>query len=248
MAPSRATSAFALAPLSGRRRRCQSALRMSLDAVKVCGIVSREDAAMVARVFREEMPPSVRLSLGMIVWPGSRRSVDRDTARGIAAAALEAGATPVGVFVDETADAISAACLDIGVHVAQLHGPKCRQSVRSNSLPASLSVVDVVDVAPDGSFADRESEGNLDPLWKLYDAKGGGTGRAFDWARFVPPPGRWFLAGGLNPENVGDAVRVLRPSGLDVASGVAGADGCAKDERLLRAFLRQAWVASNCAE
>jgi phosphoribosylanthranilate isomerase len=225
--------------------RAPSSPCMSLRAVKVCGVVTASDANMVARVIREEMPPNVHLLLGMIVWPGSRRSVNRQTARDIAEAALEADATPVGVFVDETATEIAAACKEIGLDIAQLHGSKCRSSVLETALPSSLSVIDVIDVSADGSFVAPVEGASGGALWQLYDAKGGGTGQVFNWARFVPPTGDWFLAGGLNPENIADAVHVLRPTGLDVASGVAKADGCAKDEQRLRLFLSRAWAAEQ---
>lgn len=240
-------SAFAVAPpvFVSRVQHCQ--VCMSLDSVKVCGITSKKDASMVSRVFREEMPPSVDLLLGMIVWPGSKRSVDRKTAKAIAEVSFAENSTPIGVFVDENSDAILHACDDIGISVAQLHGPKCREAVVKNCLPSHIDVVDVVEVLPDGTVVDanQDTGGSLRAAWTLYDAKGGGTGRAFDWTRFVPPPRDWFLAGGLDPENVGDAVRILRPSGLDVASGVAGPDGCAKDERRLREFLRAVQAASD---
>lgn len=216
---------------------------MSLGAVKVCGIVSAKDAMMVARVFREEMPTSVRLLLGMIIWPGSKRSIDVETARAITSVAQASDAAAVGIYVDEDAAAIEASCRSIGLSVAQLHGPKARAAVAKKPLPAEISVVDVVDVATDGSLVGERS--GLDPLWTLYDAKGGGTGRAFDWARFCRPEGDWYLAGGLKPENVGEAVRVLRPYGIDVASGVNGPDGCSKDEQRLRDFLRHAWAAEK---
>lgn len=228
-----------------RLRRDDRAARMSLETVKVCGVVSEKDAVMICRVFRDEMPDSVKLMLGMIVWPRSKRSVDRSTARAIARMAWDSGATPVGVFVDETTDEIAFACSEIGLSIAQLHGHSCRLAVRENPLPPSIGVVGVVDVAADGSYSSDLASGTLGALWSLYDAKGGGTGRAFDWDRFSPPSGEWFLAGGLDAQNVGDAVRILQPSGLDVASGVAGVDGCLKDEQRLREFFQAALSADE---
>lgn len=211
----------------------------------MCGIVSEHDAIMTTRIFREEMPDQVKLMLGMIVWPGSKRSVSRSTARAITKVALGSSATPIGVFVDESSDEIACACNEIGLSIAQLHGTDCRRAVLSSPLPRTIGVVDVVDVAFDGSYTRDPAFANLGSLWTLYDAKGGGTGRAFDWSQFSPPDSEWFLAGGLNPENVVGAVRALRPSGLDVASGVASTDGCTKDEQRLRNFFRQALLADS---
>jgi phosphoribosylanthranilate isomerase len=223
---------------------------MAMPAIKVCGVVSPADAQMIVRCVHEEIPCSADLFIGMIIWPGSRRSVSRNLAREIAATATANGATPVGVFVDETSAAIAEACLDLDIPIAQLHGRKCRQSVLESPLPDFVSAVDVVDVASDGSLvkgtALDEYEA-LKPLWRLYDSKGGGTGLSFNWTRFNRPAGDWFLAGGLNPENVGDAIRTLRPTGLDVASGVSKKDGRKKDESRLREFLKNAWHAAELA-
>jgi phosphoribosylanthranilate isomerase len=247
--PAFAYSALSVGRHSGGRcapRMLTCAVRMSVDTVKVCGVVSPSDASMIARVFREEMPGTTKLMLGMIIWPGSKRSVDRLTARGIVKVAVDSGATPVGVFVDETTDEIVSACSAVGLSIAQLHGPACRAAVRDKPLPLSIGVVDVIDVLPDGSLANEACEHKLEALWTLYDAKGGGTGRTFDWQSFPVPSGNWFLAGGLAPENVGDAVRILQPFGLDVASGVADADGCSKSEKRLREFVRQV-SAAGCS-
>jgi phosphoribosylanthranilate isomerase len=233
--------AFASAAASAK-----PALLMSMPAIKVCGVVSPADAQMIVRCVHEELPCSTDLFIGMIIWPGSRRSVSRHLAREIAATATANGAIPVGVFVDETSAAIAEACLDLEIPIAQLHGRKCRQSVLENPLPDFVSAVDVVDVASDGSLVPGtalDEPGGLNPLWRLYDSKGGGSGLAFNWTNFKRPAGDWFLAGGLNPENVADAIRTLRPTGLDVASGVSRKDGRTKDEVRLRAFLQNAWHA-----
>lgn len=218
---------------------------MSLQAVKVCGIVSKHDAILTTRIFREEMPDHMKLMLGMIVWPGSKRSVNISTAQAITQVAVSSSATPVGVFVDESSEEIATACDKIGLSIAQLHGNSCRRAVLSSPLPPTISVVDVVDVAPDGSYDRDPGFSVLGSLWTLYDAKGGGTGRTFDWGRFSLPDSEWFLAGGLNPDNVRGAVQALRPSGLDVASGVASGDGCKKDEQRLRKFFQEALIADN---
>lgn len=208
-----------------------------ITAIKVCGIVTARDAEMISQMARDQLQPSVRLMLGMILWPGSRRSVDRVTAKDIATVAREAGAVPVGVFVDESTHEISVICEDAEISIAQLHGKKCRNAVQSTRPPEWLSVVDVVDVHSDGSLVEPSLPlYHRPPLWRLYDAKGGGTGRAFDWTRFDPPSDNWFLAGGLTPENVEAAITKLHPKGLDVASGVAKPDGLAKCESRLREF------------
>lgn len=211
----------------------------SLRALKVCGVVSARDAELVTAVARSLLPSTVDLLIGAIAWPGSKRSVSPYTAAEIAAAAKAGGATPVAVFVDETVDQINDACKMAGFEVAQLHGRQCREAVREagGRLAEGIGFIDVRDVAPDGTVLEEDGVG--EPFWKLYDAKGGGTGKPFDWTSFDRPSGAWLLAGGLHPGNITDAVTVLRPGGVDVASGVAGEDRCKKDEAKLRLFVER---------
>lgn len=210
-----------------------------LMAVKVCGIVSPEDAELVVSCSKLFLPSDTDLLLGMIIWPNSRRSVSADVAKQISIVARKAGATPVGVFVDESVDDIRSTCNKCGINVAQLHGPECRSLWSDQGHKSGLQWIDVCDVHEDGSTSERTESLGDPPLWTLFDAKGGGTGKPFDWERFRPPGYPWLLAGGLDPDNVQNAVDVLQPAGLDVASGVAGADRCAKDEERLELFLKR---------
>lgn len=85
------------------------------------------------------------------------------------------------------------------------------------------------------------------PEWVLVDGLSGGSGQTFDWQGLQVPQGwssqGWLLAGGLRPENVGQAVRTLRPGGVDVSSGVCGRDGLRKDAALVHAFVANARAA-----
>lgn len=210
-----------------------------LRTLKVCGIVSPSDAELVTSVARFLLPSNVDLLIGTIVWPGSKRSVSPSTASAIAAAARAGGATPVAVFVDESVEQMRDACKIAGFDVAQLHGRQCRQAVRDagGCIGDGIRFIDVRDVAPNGKLIEEEEVG--EPFWRLYDAKGGGTGKPFDWTGFDRPQGQWLLAGGLHPDNVEVAVNALRPDGVDVASGVAGDDRCKKDETRLRTFVER---------
>lgn len=219
--------------------------KSGLKAVKICAVTTPSDAEMVMSIASAELPPHVHLFIGMILWPGSRRNVNTATARQIATVAKDAGATPVGVFVDQNVSSISTMCEESNLPIAQLHGPACRQ-FWSSAPTIPQSWIDVRDVSVNGNVSPATipaaTDGmNRDPIWTVYDAKGGGTGQPFDWNTFTPPNSQsWLLAGGLNPQNVSDAVSTLRPVGLDVATGVAGSDKVRKNRDRVREFLQRA--------
>lgn len=238
-------------PATKQRSRCSALLfsppimtaspaTTGLTALKVCGVVSPFDARLIAHVAKPLLPPQVDLLIGMILWPGSSRSVSASDAAAIAAAAHANGATPVAVFVDEDVPAIEAACTAADIPVAQLHGRRSRHLFRSaaSRFHSGLRWIDVRDVAQDGTLVEEPKTGP-DPFWTLYDAKGGGTGQPFDWNAFPRPTEPWLLAGGLDPDNVVAAVTALRPDGVDVASGVAKGDRCHKDEARLESFVQR---------
>jgi len=191
---------------------------------------------MVTEVARELVPSTTQLMIGMIVWPKSKRSVSLDEAFRICKVARAADATAVGVFVDESAEQMLRAQEYAGLDRIQLHGKPCRQQY--HALPPDSRKIYVVDVMPDGSYQlDVDLASSQDLL--LFDSKGGGTGRSFDWDNFRPPAGvPWLLAGGVSEANVAQAVHMLTPWGIDVASGVTDASGVRKDRARLTRFLK----------
>ncbi|CAM6019743.1 unnamed protein product [Sphagnum balticum] len=203
----------------------------------MCGITSPEDAAMAAKAGANYV--------GMIVWPKSKRSVCLSLAREIAAAAREGGAEPVGVFVDENAAEIEDMCIAAGLGIAQLHGDGAR-SAWMQGLPETLKLIYVVHANKNGviqtSFPeDKSSHHQRIVDWLLVDSMQGGSGEKFEWSNFQAPAKcskeGWLLAGGLTPQNVEVAVSLVRPSAVDVSSGIAGADGIRKDPALIQAFM-----------
>jgi len=198
--------------------------------VKICGITRLEDALAALRLGAD--------ALGFNFWPGSRRYLAPAAARDIIRALPPLVAT-VGVFVDPSHDEAVAAAAVSGVQVLQLHGDEPPEACRRLPLPvlkgirvrgeASLALLDRYQGAVAGFLLDADSAGY------------GGSGQVFDWSLAARAAAAHpiVLAGGLTPANVAEAVRAVRPWGVDVASGVESAPGV-KDHELVARFVRAA--------
>jgi phosphoribosylanthranilate isomerase len=195
--------------------------------IKICGLTRLEDAQQAADLGAA--------ALGFNFYPLSPRYVEPAAARAIVRR-LPPFITAVGVFADE-ADAghVISLAREAGATAVQVHGP------RFPALHELLSIFTlVVAVAVREGFKPEEL-GKIEASAYLLDAfdpdRLGGTGKTFDWsvARKAKQYGPIILAGGLTPENVGRAVREVRPFAVDVASGVESAPGV-KDPAKLRAF------------
>jgi len=192
-----------------------------MTAFKICGITREADAGLAVSLGAS--------ALGFVLWPGSPRHVTLARVRMIVAG-LPPFVTPVGVFVDPTAEEIANAA-NAGVRLAQIHGV----------LPASspLPVLRAVHLGGNEDGLDADV-GPMDTV--LLDAldpvRHGGTGRTVDFTRAaaVAARRRVVLAGGLTAQNVGEAIRTVRPYAVDVASGVEAEPGI-KDPTKLRAFI-----------
>ena len=208
-----------------------------MTRVKICGVTLPDDAARIAASGAD--------FIGFNFWPKSKRYVTPERAPMLSGVARSAGgAKLVGVFVDPEVDEVLEITSKVDLDVIQLHGDESPELVKRISLAVYRPVWKAV---PVGSRRDIE---HLD-VWNaeavLLDAPTpgrGGGGAKFDWtlareARERFPRLNIVLAGGLNPENVGDAVRTVEPWAVDVASGVEAGPGI-KDAAKLDAFLRNA--------
>jgi len=198
-----------------------------MTAVKICGITRRQDAELAASLGAS--------FIGFVLWKDSPRATTLDTVRQIAPS-LPATVTPVGVFVDPTADEVMAAA-GAGIQMAQIHS-EAPSFLRGVTIPVVRAVhlaIDRIDgVEPD--IAD-----DLVLLDAHDPVKHGGTGTTVDWRRaaLIAKSRRVILAGGLTPSNVRQAISEVRPYAVDVASGVESEPGI-KDHGLLRAFMAAA--------
>jgi phosphoribosylanthranilate isomerase len=201
--------------------------------VKICGITRLEDALAAVRHGAD--------ALGFNFWPGSRRFIAPADAAAIVRE-LPPAVEAFGVFVNSSREEILAAVAASGVGIAQLHGDE------PPALCASLPFPVVKAIRVDGPSA-LAALAAYEVSAFLLDAAGpgfGGSGRTLDWelAAEAARAARVFLAGGLTPENVSEAVSRVRPYGVDVASGVELMPGV-KDEEKVRRFVQAAKEAAR---
>ncbi len=192
--------------------------------VKICGITTPEDAALVGRLGAD--------AIGLVFWSDSPRAVDLSAAREILAA-TDPFVTRVGVFVDQPPDAVREVALAVGLDVIQLHGSESADDCRA----IGLRTIKAFRVGPGfdaGSVRSFPADGYL--LDTRVHGMPGGTGQVFDWSLAAGVPrDKLILAGGVSAANVAQGVAALRPVGVDLSSSVESAPG-KKDPALLEQF------------
>lgn len=202
--------------------------------LKVCGITRLTDALHAVN--------QGATALGFVFWPKSPRAVTVEQAAAIIGE-LPPTLMTIGVFVNEPVDGIKAAVEKAGITTVQLHGDE--PPAYADALPwpvlRSLALSDVPLTAwPVETTVLLDA---VDPLLR------GGTGKTIDWgaAARVARERKVILAGGLTPENVGDAIATVRPFGVDVSSGVEGAPGVKDFDKVTR-FLANARAAFDACQ
>ncbi len=198
--------------------------------VKICGITRLEDAKLTIDLGAS--------ALGFNFYSSSPRYIKPTEASEIIMK-LPPMVTVVGIFADESDDErVAKIAAESRVTVLQFHGPRFP---RRDGALAKFPWIRGVAVREDFNAEDLANCGNDAILLDAYDAKLlGGTGKPFNWAlaREARRFGTIILAGGLTPDNVGSAIREVRPFAVDVASGVEGAPGV-KDPKKLRDFFQE---------
>lgn len=209
-----------------------------LAKVKFCGMTRPEDAAVAAEIGAAYVG---------VIFAGGPRKVSIDQAREILAAA-GSGVRHVGVFDTNDPDRVADLAEESGVQIVQLHAdplPTDIEAIRQSFAGEVWAAIrlagsriphesDVLFQTADGVVLDAHSETRL-----------GGTGIPLPWNELAVDLARdrggaaVVLAGGLNPKNVGHAIRTLAPDVVDVASGVETAPGI-KDPWLMREFYEAA--------
>ena len=211
---------------------------MSAPKIKFCGVTRPQDAELAVSLGA--------WAVGINLWPPSPRSVSLDRAAELAAL-LKRRAESVGVFVNPTLEELSQTVEATGLTMIQLHGQEGPSFCIEAARRTGCRVIKAMRVQTN---ADIQVLGQFHTDFHLLDAYKpgvvGGTGETFDWElaithrRLTPPRGKGertplILSGGLNPANVADAITIVKPWAVDVASGVESAPGY-KDGELMRAF------------
>jgi phosphoribosylanthranilate isomerase len=199
--------------------------------VKICGITNFSDAQAAVDAGAN--------ALGLNFYPRSPRFIAKADAARIRIR-LPEEVESVGVFVNASAADVAAMYRDVRFSAAQLHGNETPELVAE--LSRMLKVIKAFRVGADFPLEQLEEYRGASAF--LLDAaeagQYGGTGNTTDWAvaRKAAATHRIILAGGLKLENVGEAIRLVRPYGVDVASGVETKPG-RKDHGKLREFIQE---------
>ncbi|HEY2480463.1 MAG TPA: phosphoribosylanthranilate isomerase [Solirubrobacterales bacterium] len=201
--------------------------------VKFCGITNLDDAAEAVRLGA--------WAIGLIHWGPSPRDVDPAVAAQIAAA-FRRKAEIVGVFVNPTLVEVARAVEDEQLSIVQLNGEEGASFCAEVARRTGVKVIKAIHVA---SAADIHAAEAYRTDFHLFDRRAGnlpgGTGEAFDWELLhghrsdVPA----ILAGGLRSDNVAEAIEIVHPYAVDVASGVEAEPG-RKDHAKMTAFFEAA--------
>ncbi len=200
--------------------------------VKICGITNWTDA-------RQACDAGANF-LGFNFWPRSSRYISPAKARRIVRR-LPKGIAAVGVFVNETEAKTLEIARAVGLDYLQLHGDESPDTVaRLQRIFPVIKAVRVRESFRPGELARFASAEAI--LLDGFDRKlPGGTGKTFEWdkARRSRRYGKIFLAGGLTPENVGEAIRIAKPFAVDACSGVESGPG-KKNHASVKAFVLSA--------
>lgn len=199
--------------------------------IKVCGITSVSDALLAARLGAD--------LLGFNFYKRSPRYVNHELAASIFAE-LPSEVVSVGVFVNESVETVVAIAKALKLDAIQLHGDEDSKMIGELRIRTGLDVIKAILVGPDFEVDNVDGLGANAILLDSYSkSERGGTGRKFDWnlAYQVQCTGHFvYLAGGLSPDNVSQAIRQARPHGVDVCSGVESEPG-KKDADKLERFI-----------
>ena len=202
-----------------------------MTLVKICGITDIEDAVLARDLGA--------MAIGLNFVPASPRYVTPEAAREIVET-LSSTVECIGVFVNESPDMILAIAEKAKLDGLQLHGDESAAFVHIIRKESGLKVIKAFRISDDfdrNVIDDYEADGVL--LDSFSRAAYGGTGETFDWAvaaSLADVHTNVFLAGGIDPENIAQAIEVVCPFAVDVCSGVECSKGKKDPEKMKELF------------
>jgi len=202
--------------------------------VKICGITNLQDARHAAERGAD--------AIGFNFYSGSKRYISPTDAAAIVEQ-VSAGVEKIGVFVNAPIEEIVEIEHAVQLDTVQLHGDETAEFIEELRLESDASIIKAVRIGPDFDAYDA-LQYKADAI--LLDAfsidERGGTGETFDWAiarQIVEVVDRVYLAGGLSPDNVADAIRAVKPFAVDACSLLEASPGF-KDREKVAAFIKAA--------
>ncbi len=207
-----------------------------MTVVKICGLKDPENLKIAVE--------SGARFIGFVFYPPSPRYIEVAIAADIARA-IPAGVRSVGLFVDPSDQELLHITSSVGLDLIQLHGDETPERVAQIAALTNLPVMKAIRLrAPKDVEEAAKYEDVAD--WLLFDSKidhdlPGGTGQRFDWellkGRSFKKP--WMLSGGLTPDNIAEALKILKPDAVDVSTGVEVQRGV-KDPEKIKNFITAA--------
>ena len=206
---------------------------MSRVKVKICGLTRVEDVQAAIRAGADAVG---------FVFTASPRRIPIDVANRLVSYVPD-GVLRVGLFLDQDRSEIERVIGSVPLDLLQFHGNETEQECSVFGLPWLKAVA--MEDADSMKRAERDFPGAAGLLLDSHSkGKRGGSGERFDWSLLSPVAKPVWLAGGLNADNVGQAIRTLRPFAVDVSSGVEAEPGI-KDATRLNAFVKAVRKAEN---
>ena len=210
-------------------------MRYARISIKICGITRPEDALLAAQAGAD--------AIGLVFFPGSPRAVNIDRAQQIITV-LPPFVSKVGLFVNAPAAEIDTVLENVSLDILQFHGDEQPEQCSCFSRPF-IKAIRMQDNVNLKAMADKYRNAAALLLDTYVRDIYGGTGTTFDWASIpVDIPKPLILAGGLDAGNVANAVKQVRPYGVDVSGGVELEKGI-KDAVKIEQFIREVRNADN---
>lgn len=192
-----------------------------MPKVKICGITNLEDAINAAKLGADY--------LGFNFYKKSPRRIDRKMAKKIIEK-IPNNVKKVGIFANEDLNSINGIAKGLNLDLIQLHGdekPEYCEQLKNKSKKGIIKAFRIKNIQNNENHKDNMNIKNAESYnadFLMFDAHKegmfGGTGNTFDWDILKGIKKPFFLSGGLNPENVKDAIKIVKPYAVDAASGV----------------------------